>query len=190
MPLVAAGQTEGWKLHLQQTSGAFLRAAPSDSVVFAGTTAGQPINPANLSTHLFQGGTHLCATTHGRNTRRLTTTTVSIDGGGSTALPVSNANCPLLLSFFSLEEIQTTNARIWSFNGVADATPISGVNVYLAEGAVSTSWVLASGSANYLALADNTDPDVEANFWIAISTEGSGASGSTTGALKISLSYV
>ena len=137
MPLILAGQTEGWKLHLQLTNGQFIRANPGERVRLAGATATSPVLTTNDSTHLFvtdDHSSHICTTTHGNNTKRLTSSTVSINGAGSSSLPVAVGSCPILLSFFTLDEVQTSGGQIYSYNGTTDSVPMPGVNLYLAEG--------------------------------------------------------
>lgn len=96
------------------------------------------------------------------------------------------------MSFWALEAITTSQGQIYSYNGVTDATPIPGVNVYMAEGGVSSAWVSVNGSANVLSLADHTTPDIEHIFYIACSTETTGTAVTTavTGTFKIFISYV
>jgi len=176
------------------TDAGFIRATSTDRIRFAGPLATNPINPSNGSTHIFAADdvTHICASTHGNNTQRLSNTTVSINGAGSSALPVPAIQCPFLFTFFSLAEVVTSNGQIYTYDGTTDSTPISGVNIYLAEGGVSTSWVAANGSATSLNLANHNTPATDHDFWIACSVDAAGQSpgNSTTGAFKISISYV
>ncbi len=192
MPLVAAGQTKGWVCYLKLTDGNFLRASATDRLRFAGVSATDAIDPSNSSTHLFASddSTHLCSTTHGRNTRRLTNTTVSIDGAASSSLPISQANCSFLFTLFSLAEIVTSSARLYAYDGVTDATPMPAINVYLAEGGVSSSWVSGNGSGAGLNLANHSTPAVDHDFYVACSVEATGGGIPSTGAFKITLSYV
>jgi hypothetical protein len=140
MPLVAAGQTEGWKFHLQLTDGSKIRSDSANILQFAGPTINEPVNAFQDSTHIITpGGTHVCATVHGQNTRRNTDTTASINGANPTALPIPTANCALMLSFFSLEEITTAGSIVHGYNGADLQVSPLGTNIYLAEGGVSTS---------------------------------------------------
>ena len=140
MPLLLAGQTEGWKLYVQLTDGSFIRANPTDRIRLAGATSSQPVQTTNDSTHIYQSDetTHICSAIHGNNTKRLTSSTASINGAASSVLPVAIGSCPILLSFFSLDEVTTNNAKIYSYNGTADTVPIAGATIYLAEGGQSS----------------------------------------------------
>lgn len=174
------------------TNGTTIRAGATDRIRLAGNSFAEAVSPSNNSTHLASADnlTHICSSTHGHNTKRLTSTTASVDGGGSVSLPIITSSCPLLISFFSFEKVVTSLGKIFSYNGVSDTIPMTGANIYLAEGGVSTSWVQAHGVANALTLADQNVASEEHNFYIAISTEGNGASSLASGALKVTISYI
>ena len=186
--MLILGNTEGWKLYGRLTNGNFLFADPTDRVYFSGANFGDVILSAQDSTHLAtSGGAHRCTTTHLHNTKYLSGSTVSINGAGSTSLPVASSQCPLLFVLFSLEEIVIEGGSFYIYS--TGDNPVANVTFYAAEGGVSSTWKEINGYNNRLTLSSRSTPATDHDFNMACSYMPSTGSG-VTGNIKIRASYV
>jgi hypothetical protein len=179
-----------WTLTAQLTSGTLV-VGTTDRIWVNGTLFGDNLQIGTYqdSTHVASAtDTHLCTTAHVNNTKYLGASTVSINGAGSSALPIPTASCGLKYRFSHGSAVATSLAKYYWYDGVTDSNPMAGVTVRAAEGGVSVAWVIPNGSAAALALADQaaaTDHD----FFIAVSASPT-TSGQKAGKVKLLLTYV
>lgn len=179
-----------WSLTAQLTTGT-LSVGATDRIWWNGTNFGDNVVVGSYqdSTHISNSSdAHQCSTNHVHNTKYLTATTVSINGAGSTALPVADASCGLKFNFSDGASVATSNASFYAYNGTTDATAMAGVTFYAAEGAVTGTWVAANGSGSALALQNNSASNSH-DFFIATSVSPT-STGAKTGKVKITLTYV
>ena len=122
------------------------------------------------------------------NTKFIDSTHVSIDGAGTTSLPISTGQCGLMFTFSDPSSVQTAGAKLYVYDGVEDINAIDDIDFEAAEGAQSTEWVSANGLNNALNLVDQA-PGTSHIFYVATSLSPQN-SGLKSGKLKIVLSYV
>jgi len=126
------------------------------------------------------------------NTKYLSSSTVSLDGGGSVALStLTNSNVSFKFTFDTSDlggaSVATSGAKFYAYDGTTDVNPMAGINFQAAIPGQST-WVAANG----LNAALNLDPQSAAtthNFYIATSSSPT-STGVKSGKLKFSLAYV
>lgn len=181
-----------WALTAQLTTGT-LTVNATDRIWFNDATFG-----ANIVVGQYQNSTHIsnssdvhqCSTNHVHNTKFLTSTTVSIDGAGSTSLPVSTANCPLKFTFSHGSSVTTSGANFFGY-GASEAAAITDVTLQAGEGGVTGTWVSCGGGSGgtKLTLADHGSAATSHDFFVFLSVTPT-ASGAKTGTVKISLTYV
>lgn len=91
-----------------------------------------------------------------RNNKFLTSTTVSVNGGGSTSLSAtSQANCALKINFADPASVAITGAIFYAYDGTTPATPPVGITFKAAEQG-DASWTDAEGSGSPVTLNDKT----------------------------------
>jgi hypothetical protein len=120
----------------------------------------------------------------------LTSTTFSLNGGGSVSLAAgapTTAQCPLKFNFSDASSVATSNGKFYAYDGTTDATGMSGVTVQAIEQS-NTTWVAANGSGAAVNLTNQTAATSH-DFYIALSLSPS-STGAKTGKIKISLTYV
>ena len=151
---------------------------------------------SNVTVNAYQDSTHIstdedverCTVTHLHNTKYLDGTHVSIDGAGSTTLPISTSNCGLMFTFSDTSSIATSSTNFYAYDGDTDINPMLGVYFQAAEGGQSTEWINANGLGNALTL-QNQSSSTSHNFFVATSVSPT-SNGSKAGAIKINLTYV
>jgi hypothetical protein len=179
-----------WLLTAQLTSGT-LALASTDRPWWNGTNFGDQItvNSYQDSTHVSDSSdVHRCTSVHVNNTKFLTNSTVSINGAGSSALPVPTAKCSWKFTFTDASAISVASAKFYAYDGANDNNPVADTHIKAAEGGVSTAWIDANGSGNALNLADQSSATSH-DFFVALSVAPT-SQGNKTGKFKISLSYV
>lgn len=179
-----------WSLTAQLTTGT-LSVAATDRIWWNGTNFGDNVVVGSYqdSTHISDNtDTHRCTTNHVHNTKYLTSSTVSIDGASSSALPVATGSCGLKFNFSDPSSVATSSASFYAYDGTTDATAMAGVTFQAAEGGQSSSWVAANGSGSALSLA-NQSAATSHDFFVATSVSPS-STGAKTGKVKITLTYV
>jgi hypothetical protein len=143
------------------------------------------------TTHISNSSdTHTCTTNHVNNVKYLTSTTFSLNGGGSVSLAAgapTTAQCPLKFNFADGASVATSNGKFYAYDGTTDATAMVGVTVQAIEQS-NTTWVAANGSGAAVNLA-NQSASTSHDFFIAISMSPT-STGAKTGKIKISLTYV
>jgi hypothetical protein len=190
-----------WALTAQYVTGAATATVgATDRIWWNGAAFG-----TNVVVGAYQDTTHLsnssdahtasCTTnSHIMNTKYLTGTTVSINGGGSVTLAANTvpttAQCGLKWNFQDGASVTTSNGIFYAYDGATDATPMAGVTFQAGEGGVggTTTWVAANGSGSALALQDNTTSTTH-DFFLFTSVSPT-STGAKTGKIKISITYV
>lgn len=161
-------------------------------------------NGASFGTNIVVGGyqdtthiadntdAHLCTTAHVNNTKFVDSTHVSINGGGSTVLAAgtvpTTGQCGLLVTFSDVSSVATSSAIFYAYDGVTDASPMSGVSFQALEGGHSTAWVAANGSGSALSLVDQAAATSHI-FYIGSSISPT-STGAKAGKIKLVLTYV
>jgi len=150
---------------------------------------------SNIIVGSYQDGTHvsdsndvqkdLAASVN--NTKYLTASTVSINGGGSVNLnTVTSGTAPFLFRFTHGSSVATTGAAFYAYDGVTDATPMSGITFQAAE-VGDTNWAAANGSGAALSL-DNQGSATQHDFWLVLSATPL-STGAKVGSVKLTLTY-
>jgi len=176
----------------QLTSGT-LTIGATDKIGFYGTNFGDAItvNSYQDSTHIENSsGTELCTTNHVNNTKYLTSSTVSINGGSSSTLGASvptTAQCPLKINFSHTSAVSTSNGKFWADNGSSDSTAPTDVTFRAGEQS-NTSWTSAAPKANAVSLA-NQSSATSHDFYIFCSASPTDVGDKTAFRLGIELTY-
>ena len=174
---------------LQGTTGTTIGA--TDTVQFAnGTFNGKiTVGSYNDSTHVkASGGTDSSASNSPHNSKYLTSSTVSVDGGASTALSgVSTANCPLNINFSDASSVATSSAIFYAYDGTTTTSGPTGVTFYAAEQGAS-SWTNAAGSGSAVSLADQTAATSH-DFYILVSASPDSVGTKSAFSLRVELTY-
>lgn len=178
----------------------------ANTLVFAGSSTDltQPITVGTWQsgTHLGSGdpGTDQCGTNHVPNVKYISGTQFD-NGGGTEALNDTNlvqTECTLRIKFTDASSVQTTNARLYTFDGTTETNEAVGVEAYAFEqGVTASAWTqINDDSANIggdnsgerLSLSDQTT-DTEHYFYIAISARPESVGAKTQFDLGIALTY-
>lgn len=164
----------------------------TDSIAFSDGTFGHSITVGtyNGGTHVRNsGGTDDSASNSPHNTKYLTSTTMSLNGGSSANLStLTTANSPLKITISESVNITVTNVKMYAYDGTTDANAPTGMNVYLAEQG-DTAWVQAHGSGNALSLNDQTTAATSHDFYVAISVSPTSIGTKSTNKVKITFTY-
>ena len=176
----------------QLTTGT-LTIGSTDKVGFYGTNFGDAItvNSYQDSTHIENSsGTHLCTTNHVNNTKYLTSTTVSINGGGSQTLGASvptTAQCPLKINFSHSSAVATSAGKFWADNGSDTGTAPTDVTFQAGEQS-DTSWTAGAPKSNAVTLTDQSSATSH-DFYIFCSASPTAVGDKTAFRLGIELTY-
>lgn len=179
-----------WTLTAQLTTGT-LTVNATDRTWWNGTNFGDNVVVGSYqdSFHISDNtDTHRCTTNHVNNTKFLTGSTVSINGAGSTSLPISTSSCGLKFNFADASSVATSNGKFYAYDGTTDANPMAGINFQAGEGGQTASWVAANGSGSALTLV-NQSAATSHDFFVATSVSPT-STGAKTGKIKITLTYV
>lgn len=142
----------------------------------------------NDSTHVENsGGTEDSASNTPKNSKYLTSSTVDI-GGGSVALSsVSEANCPLKLTFTHESAVAVTNHKIYAYDGTTTTSVPTGVTFQIAEQG-DEAWTNAEGSAAALNVADSGSAESH-DFFFLISASPESVGEKTAFAIRSEFTY-
>ena len=159
---------------------------------FYGAAFNDPIQittGANLSTHVEDfSNVEQCTVNHISNTERTDGTHVKIQGGSEVLLnTLLTTECPLKINFSHGSSVVTTAATFFCYDGTTPATAPTDVNVYACE-QTDASWTAVGGSANTLALDDNTTATSH-DFFIALSVLLTAVGIKTAFKMKFQLTY-
>jgi len=175
--------------YLQGTSPTTIDA--TDYVQFAAATFNSPITVGsfNDTTHVETsvGGDKSSGNTP-KNSKYLTSSTVSISGGGSQNLnTVTTANSPLKINFSHGTSVQTTAAVFYAYDGTTTTAAPTEITYYAAEQGDST-WTSAEGSASAISLNDQA-ASTSHDFYILTSASPDTVGLKTAFRLRIELTY-
>lgn len=163
----------------------------TDRIKFAGGTFSTAVTVGsyNSSTHVASStNTDDSASNTPHNTQYLTTSTVSLNGGGSTALSgISTANCPLKINFSDASSVTTTDAILYAYDGTTTTSAPTGVTFYAAEQGDSN-WTAAEGSAAGVSINDDT-ASTSHDYYFCISASPDSVGEKTAFAIRIELTY-
>ena len=130
----------------------------TDIIQFAGSVFNSAIfvGAYNDSTHIkTSGGANKSSGNAPHNTKYLTSTTVSLNGGASVLVSsLTTGNCPIKINFSHTVAVQITDHFIYAYDGTSTANGPTGVTFQVAEQG-DTTWVNADGSAAALAVTDS-----------------------------------
>jgi len=179
-----------WSLTAQLTTGT-LSVSSTDRVWWNAAAFGDNVTVNNYqdSTHITDNtDTHLCTTYHVNNTKYLTGTTLSLNGGSSSNVSaITQSEVGLVFNFSDVSANATSGAIFYAYDGTTDINPMSGVTFQAFEGGVDSAWTAANGSGSGLGLA-NQSAATSHNFYIATSVSPT-SNGEKTGSIKIVLTY-
>ena len=180
--------TQTWVL--QGTSPTTIGA--TDSIAFSDGTFGDPITVGeyNDGTHVrSSGGADSSSGNTPKNSKYLTSSTVSIDGAASANLnTVTTANCPLKITIGESTNITVTDISLYAYDGTSTANAPSGMNVYLAEQGDST-WTQAHGSASALSISDSDTPAEDHDFFVLASASPTSVGVKSANKIRVEFTY-
>lgn len=154
----------------------------ANTVIFSGSTFGSAITVASFNDGTFAGNGDP-GSTQGtmNNCKYLTSSTISINGGGSESLNDTNltANeCTVKINFSHGSSVTTSSAYLYCYDGSTSTTRATEVDVYAFERGVSaTTWTLindysggtgGNNSGQRLSLADQST-GTSHDFYAALS---------------------
>ncbi len=180
--------TQDWKL--QGATATTIDA--TDSIAFSDGTFGQPIQVGsyNDGTHVrSSSGVDDSASNSPHNTKYLTSTTMSLNGGASANLnTLTTGNSPLKITVTESVNITVTDIKMYAYDGTTTTNAPSGMNVYLAEQGDS-SWTQAHGSGNALTLDDHSTAATSHDFYVAISASPTSVGVKSANKLRLEFVY-
>ncbi len=154
-------------------------------------------------THVGSGtpGTDQCGANHARNVKFLTTSTMSVNGGGSEAINDTNllqTECTLRVHFNHSVSVAISNARLYAYDNTTVTTEAVEIEAYAFEQGVSaTAWTqINDDSANIggdnsgerLALGNKTAA-TDHYWYVAVSVSPETVGGKSSFALGVALTY-
>ena len=143
--------------YLQGTSPTTIEA--TDIVQFAGATFGSAITVGsyNDTTHVESSvGANDSSANTPHNNKYLTTSTVSLNGAGSSSLSAaSTAACALKINFSDAASVTTTGHIFYAYDGTTTTAVPTAVTFYAAEQG-DANWTNAEGSAAGVTVTDDT----------------------------------
>lgn len=144
----------------------------------------------------YQDSTHVensseveqCSSVHINNTKYLTPSTVSVNGGASEALSgVAENECPLKITFSHPTAVTLSNVLFWVDNGSDDSTPPANVDFHCAEQG-DGSWTEAEGVGNALSISDSPSATSH-DFFLLLSCSPTAVADDAEMTMEISLLY-
>lgn len=176
--------------YLQGTSPTTIGA--TDILQFAKATFDAPITITeyNDSTHVESSlGANLSSGNVPKNSKYLTSSTVSINGGSSEALSgVTTANCPLKINFSHPTSVITYDAIFYSYNGTTTTSAPTDVTFQAAEQG-DASWTNAEGSASAVTITNHNTPATSHDYYILVSASPESVGEKTNFSVRIELTY-
>lgn len=178
---------------LQLTTGTQVVGA-TDKISFYGASFGTAVtvNSYQDSTHAENsGGTELCTTNHGHNTKYLTGSTVSIDGGGSVSLGASvplTTECPLKINFAHGSAVATSAGKFWADNGSDTATAPVEVTLNAGE-QTDTAWTAPAAPKSAAVTLNDQSSATSHDFFIFLSATPTAVGDKTSFRFGVELTY-
>jgi len=164
----------------------------TDTLSFTGGDFGVPIVVSEYNDGTYvrsSGGTDQSSGNTPHNSKYLTSSTVSINGGASASLnTVTTGNCPLKITLTNDTNITVSDIEMFGFDGTTPANAPSGVTLYLAKQG-DTSWTQAAGSSATISYADSSTPATSHNFYGLASLSPSSVGEKTDMAIRFSFTY-
>jgi len=181
-----------WNVYGVLQNGTTLQLAATDHIWFNGTSFG-----LNVVSGQYQDSTHISTANDAQrdttsalnNTKYVTNSTVSINGGGSTTLSgVTSSQVPFKFQFTNGSAVATSSTTLFAYDGVTDSTPMQGITFKAAE-VGDSAWIEANGSGSALVLNDQAGASTTHDFYVAISASPT-SPGAKSGSIKMSLTYI
>lgn len=164
----------------------------TDTVSFTGGAFGTPIVVGEYNDGTYvrsSGGTDQSTGNTPHNSKYLTGSTVSINGGESANLnSVTTANCPLRITLTNDTNITVADIEMFGFDGTTATNAPSGVTLYLAKQG-DTNWTQAAGSSALIEYADSSTPATSHNFYGLMSLSPSSVGEKTAMGIRFSFTY-
>jgi hypothetical protein len=163
----------------------------TDIIQFAGATFDSAITVGsyNDSTHVESSvGANDSSGNSPHNTKYLTSSTLSLDGGASSAVSaLTTANCPLKINFSDASSVTTTSGKFYAYDGTTTTNAPVGVTFQAFEQGDSA-WTNAEGSANAVTINDDTAATSH-DYFFGISASPESVGEKTSFKLRIELTY-
>ena len=153
-------------------------------------------------THVVSGtpGSDVCTTNHCNNVKWITTSTMSVNGGGAediTDVNLAEAECTARWHFNHTSAIAMQNMTLFAYDGSVEANEAVEVHIMAFERGVSaTAWTVLNddsgnigGSAYTMALGAKATPATDHYFYLALSWSPETAGAKTAQRLKIQGEY-
>jgi len=176
--------------YLQGTSPTTIGA--TDILQFAKATFDSPITITEYqdTTHVESStGVDLSTGNSPKNSKYLTSSTVSIDGGSSEALSgVSTSNCPVKINFSHGTSVITYDAIFYSYDGTTTTVAPVGVTFQAAEQG-DASWTNAEGSTSAVTIANHSTPATSHDYFLLVSASPESVGEKTDFSVRIELTY-
>lgn len=193
-----------WTLTSQQTDASTVAVTTTDHIWFNSTTdknGNVVVGTYQDFIHIYDSTdtTHRCTTggtVHVNNVKPLTSTTFSLNGGGSTSLAAgapTTAQCSFKFNFSDAASVATSAGKFFFFDGTTDTNAMAGVLPQAIQQS-NTAWpnfatTGVNGSGNALALADQAAATSH-DFYIAVGVSPTSTGAKTVGKMKIQVTYV
>jgi hypothetical protein len=163
----------------------------TDKIQFAGSTFDSAITVGsyNDSTHVeSSGGADDSSGNSPHNSKYLTSSTVSIDGGASESLSgVANGSCPIHINFSHGSAVAVTGHSFYAYDGTTTTNAPTGVTFYAAEQG-DASWTNAEGSGSAVSVTDSASATSH-DFYLLVSASPSSVGEKTAFKLRSELTY-
>jgi hypothetical protein len=164
----------------------------TDSIAFHDGTFDEPITVGSYNDGTSvrsSGGVNDSSANTPHNSKYLTTSTVSINGAGSTALSgVSTANCPLKYTISESTSITVTDITMFGYDGTTESAVPTDTTLYLAEQG-DTNWTQAEGNAAAMSLTDSSTPATSHSFYVLISASPESIGVKSANKIKFAFTY-
>lgn len=163
----------------------------TDKIQFAGATFGSAITVGsyNDSTHVESSvGANDSSGNSPRNTKYLTSSTLSLNGGASSNVgDLSTANCPLKINFSHDTSVKTSNGILYAYDGTTTTNAPTGVTFQAFEQGDSA-WTNAEGSGSAVTINDDTASKSH-DYYFGISASPESVGEKTAFKIRIELTY-
>lgn len=164
----------------------------TDILQFANATFDSAITVGqyNNSTHVESStGTDLSSGNSPKNSKYLTSSTVSINGGSSESLSgVTTTNCPLKINFSHGTSVITYDAVFYSYDGTTTTAAPTDVTFQAAEQA-DTNWTNAEGSATPVTITNHSTPATSHDYYLLVSASPESVGLKSAFKVRIELTY-
>ena len=164
----------------------------TDSIAFSDGTFDNPITVSsyNDGTHVrSSGGADSSDGNSPHNSKYLTSSTVSVNGGASANLDtVTTANCPIKITVGESTNITVTDISLYAYDGTTTTDAPVGMTVQLAEQGDST-WTQAHGSGSALSISDSSTPAEDHDFFVLASASPTSVGVKSASKIRVEFTY-